>query len=50
MDCINKLTLMGGMDDNNGALVWAAHYLGEQVKAVIDDVADGLQRAQAGDV
>ncbi|PRA58668.1 hypothetical protein CQ065_23410 [Pseudomonas sp. MYb187] len=50
MDCINKLTLMGGMDDKNGALVWAAHYLGEQVKAVIDDVADGLQRAQAGDV
>ncbi|WP_191831133.1 DUF3077 domain-containing protein [Pseudomonas fluorescens] len=50
MDCINKLTLMGGMDDNNGAPVWAAHYLGEQVKAIIDDVADGLQRAQAGDV
>lgn len=50
MDCINKLTLMGGMDANNGTLVWASHYLGEQVKAIIDDVADGLQRVQAGDV
>ncbi len=43
MDCINRLTLIGGADADNGAPVWAAHYLGEQVKAIIDDVAVGLR-------
>ncbi len=43
MDCINRLTLIGGVDDEGGAPVWAAHYLGEQVKALIDDVGMGLR-------
>lgn len=43
MDCINRLTLIGGVDNDHGAPVWAAHYLGEQVKAIIDDVAVGLR-------
>lgn len=43
MDCINRLTLIGGADAENGAPVWAAHYLGEQVKALIDDVGMGLR-------
>ncbi|MEE1923548.1 DUF3077 domain-containing protein [Pseudomonas sp. 148P] len=42
MDCINRLTLLGGADTADGAPVWAAHYLGEQVKAIIDDVAVGI--------
>lgn len=49
MDCINKLTFRGGMEDNNEPVVWAAHYLGEMAKAIIDDVATGLQLAQGGD-
>ncbi|MFT4454363.1 DUF3077 domain-containing protein [Pseudomonas sp. RTCS2] len=48
MDCINKLTLRGGMENENGTVVWAAHYLGEMAKALIDDVATGLQVAQGG--
>jgi len=43
MDCINRLTLIGGVDGDGDAPVWAAHYLGEQVKAIIDDVAVGLR-------
>lgn len=50
MDCINRLTLMGGMDQDPGAPIWAAHYLGEQVKAIIDDVAVGLQGGRGADV
>lgn len=49
MDCINKLTLRGGMEDNSETVAWAAHYLGEMAKAVIDDVATVLQLAQGGD-
>lgn len=48
MDCINKLTLRGGMESESGTVVWAAHYLGEMTKALIDDVAAGLQGAQGG--
>ena len=43
MDCINRLTLIGGADAENGAPVWAAHYLGEQVKAIIDDLAASIR-------
>ena len=43
MDCINRLTLLGGADTADSAPIWAAHYLGEQVKAIIDDVAVGLR-------
>jgi len=43
LDCINRLTLLGGADAADGAPIWAAHYLGEQVKAIIDDVAVGLR-------
>ena len=43
MDCINRLTLIGGADDDSGAVVWAAHYLGGEVKAIIDDVAASIR-------
>jgi hypothetical protein len=46
MASVNELTL----PDNNGEpqsnLVWAAHYLGDMAKAIIDDVTVGLQSAQ----
>ncbi|MBD8805696.1 MULTISPECIES: DUF3077 domain-containing protein [Pseudomonas syringae group] len=41
-DCINKLTLQAGMNDDSSA-AWAAHYLGDMVKAIIDDVTTSLQ-------
>ncbi|KPX50606.1 DUF3077 domain-containing protein [Pseudomonas amygdali] len=41
-DCINKLTLQAGMNDDSSA-AWAAHYLGDIVKAIIDDVTTSLQ-------
>ncbi|MDR0278448.1 MAG: DUF3077 domain-containing protein [Paucimonas sp.] len=49
MDCINRLTLIGAADAENGAPVWAAHYLGEQVKALIDDVGMGLRDGRGQD-
>ncbi|WP_028944628.1 DUF3077 domain-containing protein [Pseudomonas vranovensis] len=49
MDCVNKLTQLAGMSDDNESLVWAAHYLGEQAKALIDDVATGIQIAESGE-
>ena len=48
MDCVNKLTLLSGMDNDNDAMVWASHYLSEMAKAIIDDVTSGLQLAQGG--
>jgi hypothetical protein len=48
MDCVNKLTLLSGMDNDNEAMVWASHYLSEMAKAIIDDVTSGLQLAQGG--
>ncbi|UVM56843.1 DUF3077 domain-containing protein [Pseudomonas sp. B21-012] len=50
MDCVNKLTLLSGMDNDNDAMVWASHYLSEMAKAIIDDVTSGLQLAQGGGV
>ncbi|MEJ3661263.1 DUF3077 domain-containing protein [Pseudomonas fragi] len=49
MDCVNKLTFLSGMENDN-AVVWASHYLGEMAKAIIDDVTSGLQLAQGGGV
>ena len=42
MSCINQLTLSAATDDNTGHATWCAHYMGEMVKAIIDDVATGL--------
>lgn len=42
MSCINQLTLNAATDDDSGHATWCAHYLGEMVKAIIDDVAAGL--------
>jgi hypothetical protein len=50
MDCVNKLTFLSGMENDNDAMVWASHYLSEMAKAIIDDVTSGLQLAQGGDV
>lgn len=46
MSCINQLTLNAATDDESGNATWCAHYLGEMVKAVIDDVATGLFQAR----
>ncbi|MCU1720914.1 DUF3077 domain-containing protein [Pseudomonas sp. 5P_5.1_Bac1] len=48
MSCVNKLTQLAGVNDDNNALVWAAHYLGEQAKALVDDVTTGIQIAESG--
>ena len=48
MNCVNKLTQLAGVSDENNALVWAAHYLGEQAKALVDDVTTGIQIAESG--
>lgn len=48
MSCVNKLTQLAGVSDDNNALVWAAHYLGEQAKALVDDVTTGIQIAESG--
>lgn len=48
MNCVNKLTQLAGVSDDNNALVWAAHYLGEQAKALVDDVTLGIQIAEGG--
>ena len=46
MSCINQLTLNAAADDESGHATWCAHYLGEMVKAIIDDVATGLFRSR----
>jgi hypothetical protein len=48
MDCVNKLTFLSGMENDNASMVWASHYLSEMAKAIIDDVTSGLQLAQGG--
>ncbi len=45
MSCVNYLTLLGGAGDDSGSVIWAAHYLGEMAKAIIDDAANGIFRA-----
>ncbi|MNJ73974.1 hypothetical protein D3C77_708470 [compost metagenome] len=41
MACVNKLTSLGATDEDQ-TLVWAAHFLGEMAKAIVDDVSLGL--------
>lgn len=41
LGCVQKLTLNVAMSDNDEAGVWAAHYLGEIAKAIIDDALGG---------
>jgi hypothetical protein len=48
MASANRLTLLGGRDEDHSTMVWAAHYLGDMAKAIIDDVTVGLQTAQEG--
>ncbi|WP_052150443.1 DUF3077 domain-containing protein [Pseudomonas paraeruginosa] len=43
MDCISKLTLgVATETDDTGGNAFAAHYLAEMVKALIDASADGI--------
>lgn len=49
LNCANTLSFLGAMDDENEAMRWASHYLGEMAKAVIDDVTLGLQQVQDGE-
>ena len=46
LNCVNTLSFLGAMDDGNEAMRWASHYLSEMAKAIIDDVALGLQHEQ----
>jgi hypothetical protein len=49
MASANKLTLLSALQEgDDGAMVWAAHYLGDMAKAIIDDVTAGLQDVQVG--
>jgi hypothetical protein len=45
LSCANRLALDGAMGDTEGQGVWAAHYLGEMAKAIIDDTMTTLLRA-----
>lgn len=40
--CANQFALDAAMSDNCERFSWAAHYLGEMAKALIDDVTDGM--------
>ena len=43
MDCANKLTVMAACElEEPGAALWAAHFLNEMAKAVVDDVTTGV--------
>ncbi|MGH8466440.1 MAG: DUF3077 domain-containing protein, partial [Pseudomonas sp.] len=44
LGCALKLILTGVMDKDDDT-VWAAYYLGEFAKALIDDVALGMSKA-----
>jgi hypothetical protein len=43
MGCANTLTRLSGLEHDSSTLAWAAHYLGDMAKAIIDDVALGMQ-------
>lgn len=45
MGCANTITQLGGLEHGSSTLAWAAHYLGDMAKAIVDDVALGLQVA-----
>ncbi len=43
MGCANTLTRLGGLEEGSSTTAWAAHYLGDMAKAIIDDVTLGMQ-------
>lgn len=46
MDCVTRLTQLGATESNSESAIWAAYYLGEMAKAIIDDVATGVFQAR----
>ena len=46
LNCVNTLSFLGAVDDGNDTMRWAAHYLSEMAKAIIDDVTLGLQQVE----
>ena len=42
LHCSKMLALDAAMDNSADRYAWAAHYLGEMVKAVMDDLANGI--------
>lgn len=47
MGCVSRLTILGALDDD-GSLVWAAHFLSSMAKALVDDVELGLKQPYNG--
>jgi hypothetical protein len=49
MASANNLTLLSALHgDDDGSMVWAAHYLGDMAKAIIDDVTAGMGSSLTG--
>lgn len=42
LHCSKMLALDAAMDTGADRFAWAAHYLGEMAKAVVDDLANGM--------
>ncbi len=42
LHCSKMLALDAAMDKSADRYAWAAHYLGEMAKAVVDDLANGM--------
>ena len=42
LHCSKQLALDAAMDKGADRYAWAAHYLGEMAKAVVDDLANGM--------
>ncbi len=42
LHCSKMLALDAAMDNSADRHAWAAHYLGEMAKAVVDDLANGV--------
>ncbi|WP_339434753.1 DUF3077 domain-containing protein [Pseudomonas orientalis] len=42
LHCSKMLALDAAMDNSADRYAWAAHYLGEMAKAVVDDLANGM--------
>ncbi|WP_224795886.1 DUF3077 domain-containing protein [Pseudomonas fluorescens] len=42
LHCSKMLALHAAVDTSADRYAWAAHYLGEMAKAVVDDVANGM--------
>lgn len=47
MGCAQKLTLQAGVDQE-GTPAWAAHYLVGMAKALVEDLAHGMQVPELG--